>query len=289
MDKLLAVSAGVGQPLRPEDWEFIQNATVETIKNLVNGLAGVPGNYIITGLNITYDSTHIYVAEGIFFDGQEFCYVPAANYTIQGGLDDNPLTEGYKLYLTPDNTTGELRTFKDTTTHNVRGYNRYATGYAAAVPSGSIEMTSLENILDVITAHVIEAIPPAPASVDLMYLRKVFSADSLEQWQIVIPRPGIGKVTQVISMSARVDPAVQLEVGGQSLNVFYGDDVTEIGIGSFPNNFLEEPVATIYDMVPNPGQMYENEYVSIGLSGETGRTAGSANIIIYCLYKIITL
>lgn len=289
MDKLLAVSEGVGQPLRPEDWEFIQDATVETIKNLVNGLAGVAANYIITGLEVTYHSEHVYVAEGVIFDGQELCYVPAASFDVVGAMDDSPGIGNYLLYLTPNNTTGESRTFKDTTDHDVWGYNRYVTGYAASVPSGSMALASLENILDVITAHVIAAIPPSPAGVEIMYIRKVFDASFLDQAQVVLPRPGVGKVTKVISMSARVDPATTLEVGSQNLNVFYGIDVTDVGIGSFPNNFLEASTETNYDMVPNPGQMFENEYVSIGLSGETQPSSGSANIIIYCLYKVITL
>ena len=40
MDKLLAVTTGIGQPLRPEDWEFIQNKTKEALGAIVTGLMG---------------------------------------------------------------------------------------------------------------------------------------------------------------------------------------------------------------------------------------------------------
>jgi len=289
MNRLKAIAGG--QPLRSNDWAFIQDATAETIKSLVIGLKGAAGACIISGLNVTYDSTYVYVSEGVFFDGEALCYVPAASFTIVGGSTDSPDVGTDVLYLTPNTTTGELRTFKDTSTHNVYEYNHYSLGYAASAPSGSILLSALDTIKGILTDYVIAAIPPAPAGVDLMYVKKNFSSDTLDQAQIVVPRPGAGKITKVVSMLAHVAPAAgsHLELGTQNLNVFYGIDVTEVGIGAFPNNFMETTVGMTYDMVPSFGEMYENAYVSIGYSGETAPTSGSAVITIYCIYKVITL
>lgn len=287
MNRLKAIAGG--QPLRSNDWGFIQDATSETIKNLVIGLKGTAGACIISGLAVTYDSTHIYIAEGVIFDGEELCYVPGSSFVIVGGTGDS-MVGTYLVYLSQNITTGESRTFKDTTVHNVYQYGRYSLGYAESVPSGGIALAGLDYILNIISNFVIAAMPPIPAGVDLMYVRKVFTADTLDQAQIVVPKPGAGKVTKVISMSARVVPgSTHLEVGTQNLNVMYGIDVTEVGIGSFPNNFIEATTPTNYDMAPAPGQIYENAYVCIGLSGETAPISGSGEIIVYCLYKIITL
>lgn len=162
MNRLLAIVGG--QPLRSDDWAFIQDATVETIKALVEGLNGSTGACIVTGLEVTYEGDVVYVTEGVVFDGDEPCYVPSFSHEV---------VEGHLLYLTLNYTTDEQRTFKDTTTHNVYGYNRYLTGYAASVPSGSIAIASLSNIRDSIKDYVISAVLDAKtmiAQASLTYL-----------------------------------------------------------------------------------------------------------------------
>lgn len=135
MDRLLSISGG--QPLRTNDWEFIQNVTEVILKAILNGLLPDETSFIVSGMAVT-ESGDISVAEGYFFDGTEICYVPAAG----------PFAEhdGYKLYMTPDITTTENRTFKDTTTHDVHQLRRYTCNWGATVPEGSIELNSLPMI-----------------------------------------------------------------------------------------------------------------------------------------------
>jgi hypothetical protein len=65
--------------------------------------------------------------------------------------------------------------------------------------------------------------------------------------------------------------------------------VTDLGIGSFPNSFVESQAATIRDMLPAHGQMYSNQQVGVGFSLETRPDSGLAQFTFYCLYKIIDL
>lgn len=286
MDKLLSIAGG--QPLRSDDWTFIQNATAEVVKSIIEGLAGQTGAVIISGCVITTDATYTYLSAGVVFDGSELRNVPARYWATQGAETDTPDVGTYLIYLTPTTATQEQRTFKDTNTHDVWESNTFTPGYAATVPDGSVNVASLDRLNELIDQRVLGQVPAPPDQV-LSYVRKSFSAGSLDQSQIVINAPGAGKVIKVISMTARIVPATTLEVGSQDLYAFYDDHADTPEIGQWPNQWLESASTDICDITPTFDRLYVNSDVRIALSGATQPVSGSAQITIYCTYKVITL
>jgi len=287
MDRLLAVESAEGQPLRPEDWKFIQDVSQETIKNILIGLNSPL--CVIHGLEITLDGSNLIISDGVFFDGEEVCYVQGATFDYHGeSLGDIIGGSGsWLLYLIPAITTGESRTFKDASENNVWQYRRYALGYAETIPDEGIQLSSLKTLLHYISKYVEENLPTPSAGIDMKERKVTFSPDDLDQYMELIPTPGAGKVIQVISCSAKIIVTTPLNVGTQKLYVTYGTDITTPGIGEFSNGFLENPVTAIADMIPKPDRMYENQAVNVGLSLETRPSAGSASIVINVIYKII--
>jgi len=145
MDRLLSLSGG--QPLRTTDWEFIQNVTEVLIKSILKGLLPSETAFIVSGMEVNIAGT-AEVTEGYFFDGTEICYVPAASFTEN---------EAYHFYMTPDVSTSENRTFKDTTTHDVWQLRRYVVGYGATTPGGSITLNSfplIKKLTDLINSSI---------------------------------------------------------------------------------------------------------------------------------------
>lgn len=287
MNKLLTVLTGVGQPLRPEDWEFIQNANLEVIKSIMLGLGAQ--KCILLGLEIVVNGADLIVSDGYIFDGDEISYVPGATFTYHGDAIVKVLDGSgqWHLYLTQAITEGENRTFKDASTHDVWQYRRYALGYAEQVPEGSTALSSIKLILDLISDYVISVLPSPSLGVDIKERKVTFYPDELDQYMLLIPAPGAGKVIQVIACCAKIAVSTKLEVGTQKLYVTYGTDITTPGIGEFSNAFLENPITTIDQMTPSLDYMYENQAVNVGFSGETRPSAGSASIVINVIYKII--
>ena len=287
MNRLRALPGG--QPLRSDDWSLIQDATAVAIKELVTGLKGISGPCVVSGLVITtdYDNSTIGVSEGTVFDGEELRFCAAMDPVEYHGwqIGDAPDPGGYSLYFAPAVTTSEERVFKDLVEREVYEQRVCELVYAQNMPAGGFIYP--ERLLDMITAHVIENVPPAPLPV-VRYVRKSFPASSLEQWQPLIAAPGSEKAIKVISLSARIVPTVPLGVDGQVLNVFYGSDPTETGIGSFPDSVLESATELHWDMEPVHDRVYKNMNVGVGLSAEAQPT-GSATIVIYCHYAIISL
>ncbi len=278
MDKLLAVTEGIGQPLRPEDWEFIQNATKQGIKALVNGLMGQPGNCIVAGLVVTFGDGTISVSEGVVFINDELFYVPARTLALQ--------TELWSLFLTPDITTGESRTFKDTVARHVYEYRHYSVGYATSIPSGSMAFPGA-NLMTWITSQVVSHVPAPPAQL-LKSCSITYAASLLNTAQTLIPAPGAGTAVKVVSISAHISPSTPINAGDRELNVMYIADEVYASIGTFPNSFIESATGKLQDMTPTPGEIYINTPVQVGLTG-TGTLTGSANIKFHCFYVIITL
>jgi hypothetical protein len=276
MDRLLAIAGG--QPLRSNDWDFIQDATAETIAALVGGLMGTTGACIVKGLVITVGDGEIAVSEGVLFKDAELFYVPSVLFEDHG--------ETWSLYLTPSTTTGETRTFKDSSTHNVYQYRRYAVGYAASIPGGSIPFPG-SNLLGLITQHVLGYVPAIPTQY-VKYRTVSYASSALDQVVTLIPAAGVGKVIKVISIAAKINPVTPLNVADQNLNLFYGTDNTEIGVGIFPTSFLEATGEYVYDMLPSSLAMYKNQPVSAQLSAEDAPT-GIANIQFYCFYVVISM
>lgn len=287
MDKLLSIAGG--QPLRSNDWVYIQDATEDVIREIINGLAGQVGAVIVKGCVVTTDETNTYISEGAVFDGDQIRHVPQANFTTQGAAQDNPGVGTWSLYLTPATTTEEQRTFKDDTQHNVWQHNAYTVGYAETVPEGSLAITGLDRLTDLITQRAVAAVPVPPAQV-LSYLRKTISVGSMDQSQIVIPKAGAGKVIKIVSMTARIVPISTINADEQEIYVFYEDHADTPEIGSFPNNFLESPSPDICEMVPaTAGRLYSNNDVRVALSTGDQPDSGSANVTFHVIYKIITL
>ena len=134
--KKLKINAG-GMPLRLDDLDLIQTASKDGLTALIKGFINPLTKCIVNGLEFTLNEEDmlISVTEGFIFVTDELFYVPAASFTL---LDD-----GGVIYYTPNYTTSELRTFHDTSTHNVWDIRNYSLGYCApgAVPSGSITIT----------------------------------------------------------------------------------------------------------------------------------------------------
>ena len=276
MNRLRAITGG--QPLRSDDWSFIQDATADAMSALVVGLKGSTGACIITGLGVTFGDETVDVSEGVVFVNNELFFVPSARFDYHD--------ETWRVYLTPNITTGESRNFRDTLTHDVYEYRQYVAGYGASIPSGSIPFTG--DLRTLITSYVLDHVP-APPSQLLKYATVTYPVSSLYVSQPIIYSPGSGKAIKVISMSAWISPLSTINVGIQDLIIAYIGDDTTASIGTFPNSFIESPAPKMRDMLPAPTDIYASQDVQVRLSGSTAPTSGSATIKFHCFYVIITL
>ncbi len=277
MNRLKAITGG--QPLRSDDWSFIQDATADALSALVVGLKRSTGTCIITGLGVTFGDGTVDVGEGVVFINDELFYVPATRFDYHD--------ETWSVYLTPNITTGESRTFRDTLTHDVYEYRQYAAGYGASIPSGSIPFPGAD-ILTLITSEVVSHVP-APPSQLLKYATVTYPVSSLTAPQSIIPAPGTGKAIKVISLSAWISPLSAIAAGTQWLNIAYYYDDGSASIGTFPHSFVVSAAAKMSDMVPAPADISVNQAVQVQLSSGAAPTSGSASIKFHCFYVIITL
>lgn len=287
MDKLLSVAEGVGQPLRPEDWAFLQNAEREALKSILMGLN--TNLCVLHGLEVAIVGSNIEISDGVIFDGDELCYVPSAIFEYHGEtLGDLMVGTGdWLLYLSQDISTGENRTFKDASTHDVWQYRRYAIGYAETVPTGDLQFNTIKRLIDLISNYVADHLPPAATGVDIKERKKVFTSDELDQVQILVPAPGAGKVIQVLSISCKNTVTTPLDAGSQMLNVTYGDDPTTFAVGRFPNTFLESLTTSVCECTYVQNRQEENMNLVAAYSGETRPSAGSSTFTFIVIYKII--
>ena len=277
MNRLKAITGG--QPLRSDDWSFIQDATADALSALVVGLKGSTGACIITGLGVTFGDGTVDVGEGVIFINGELFYVPSVRFDSHG--------ETWIVYLTPNITTGESRTFRDTLTHDVYEYRQYAAGYGSSIPSGSIPFPGAD-ILTLITSEVVSHVP-APPSQLLKYATVTYPVSSLNVAQPIIPAPGTGKAIKVISLSAWISPLSTISAGTQWLKIGYYYDDGSSSIGTFPHSFVVSAAAKMSDMIPAPSDITANQAVQVQLSDGTSPTSGSATIKFHCFYVIITL
>lgn len=276
MDKLIAYPQATGQPLRPEDWEFIQETEKKLLNAIVMGLIPGQSRFIIQGCKSSVVGGYISISEGYFFDSAEISYIPDATFAV-----DFEKT----LYFTQVISSSESRTFKDQSQHNVYEIRRYEVGYAVTPPEGSYIFSS-QSMLEILSASILAQVQTE--SIGLKYLSVPFRSSDLDRAQQLIPAPGEGKVIKVISASAKIQVTTRLDAGTQNLNLSYGGDTTSEDIGHFPNRFLEAPIDSICDMIPQPGDMTENTFVAVGFSAEVPST-GEAVVIVYVIYKIIDL
>jgi len=171
MDRLSAIQLAIGQPLRPEDWIFIQDSTKLAIANLVKGLTNT-NTFILWGVMIVPSGGGFTVTEGAIYTDGEIFYVPAATFTTH---------EEWVLYLVKNFTTDEPRTFKDTTEHDVWELRRCALGYAGSVPTGGIAYIGLPTLAALHTQILYDLLGPMTALVSkasLIYTNEFSAATS---------------------------------------------------------------------------------------------------------------
>jgi hypothetical protein len=282
MKRLLALSGG--QPLKAEDWVVIQNAARDSVNALVKGLSGISTPCIVYGMEVSYPGANIALSAGVFFDGEELCYVPAAQFTYNGELPDSPGSVGWRLFLEKNETTSESRAFKDNTSKNIYQVRDYAAVYDDTQPSGALELPP--RMMDLVASFVapLVPIPTSPVS----YLKKSFTSASLDQARPLLPEPGVGRAIQIISLSAQISPTSQLDVGTQTLRVFYGTDYQEDIIGDFPNSFIEQSSQGLY-LLSLGNNLEINKSICLAFSSLDAPIEGSAVFYIHIIYKIITL
>jgi len=143
MDRLLSIDGG--QPIRPEDWEFIQNVEQALLAAILNGLLPENTGFKVCGLDITNVGGIITIAEGYYFDGQEIVYIPATE-VHQG--DDG------LLCITITSTTSTQRTFHDLSVHDVWELRRGTITFEATVPPGSVAFNS-SPLIDQLAAEIL--------------------------------------------------------------------------------------------------------------------------------------
>jgi|WetSurMetagenome_2_1015567.scaffolds.fasta_scaffold179631_2 hypothetical protein len=110
---------------------------------------------------------------------------------------------------------------------------------------------------------------------------------------LIIPNPGLGKFVEIVSLIARITPAIPptggLQVNaGQTLNVTTQGGTETRDWGYFPSGFLMSPAqTTIQRMTPVLSTvLYESTGVYVCLSGGVNPRSGSAKIELNFLYRI---
>lgn len=146
MDKLIVQEGGM--PLRIADLGWIHDIYKSAFKAVIDGLNGLQ-SCILSGITSVVNGGGIVCHEGYYYDGNEIFYVAQQSFSVQSG---------YKLYLTRTDTTTENRTFYDETTHDCYALRRYVAGYAATVPDGSLELSEIIRIEDIVDAQTLAVI-----------------------------------------------------------------------------------------------------------------------------------
>lgn len=138
MKRLRNISGGL--PLRLQDFDLIQDNLKDSMDCIIQSLVPGESSLILKGLNVIEGSSIIANAGWLYHDG-EIYFVPQASFVF----DVSKI-----LYLIPDFTTIESRTFKDGSIHDVHEIRNYAWGYNDNPPPGAIrydELYSLDKIL----------------------------------------------------------------------------------------------------------------------------------------------
>ncbi|MEI6684443.1 MAG: hypothetical protein WCO44_17605 [Bacteroidota bacterium] len=118
-------------------------------------------------------------------------------------------------------------------------------------------------------------------------------SNRLTELNTIIPAPGVGKVTELISLIARITPAPAptggLQVGStQTLNITTDGDTETQDWGYFSAGFIMSQVMTVQRMTPVFSTViFENTPVYVCLSGGENPKSGSSKIELFFLYRII--
>lgn len=287
MDRLLSKTGG--QPLRSDDWKFIQDKICDVIGQLIDGLKGSSSSCIISGCEITknFETGKISVANGYLFYNGEIYYVSGGTFDLVEGISDgSSANESHGVFFESAFTETESRTFKDNTVKAVYQLRTYETRYTDVPEQGWIPYP--DTLQDILSDNIISRIPAPPSEVVVKRTTTAINASNFDQYIPIIPAPGTGRIIKVLGISAKIDVQVPLNVDDQDLKVFYGSDPQVAPIGSFPNEFLEIVADTFWDMEKIDGKMAENQPVSVKLSDASYPSSGSATIRFYCTYVIFT-
>jgi hypothetical protein len=183
MDRIIVQSGGM--PLRVDDFGFLHDVKKGIIKAILSGLTAAEG-CVLSGLSVVEGSQTISVSEGYYYDGNEVFYIPQASFDKEAD---------HFLILTPDNSTGEPRSFYDGVTRDCHAYRRYISGYVSSLPQGSFKLSEtarIENIIDNKTQEVISAALSLLPEVSVQYASGFSAATGYQGVQL--SRNTIGEV-----------------------------------------------------------------------------------------------
>ena len=134
-----------GQPVRPDDFQMVQNEAMTTAFEMIKGLCDAAQAAVISGLKLTNTGgTNYAVSPGYFFDGVELCYTPGLNFILD---------EARTLYLVKNETEESLRQFKNLAYHKVIINREYTVVYETAPPANSFQYDLLERMVNLLSIN----------------------------------------------------------------------------------------------------------------------------------------
>jgi len=135
--KKIKISAG-GQPIRPDDFELVQEQALRSTFELIKGLCDDQTRAIVSGLGITNNGNNTYtIAAGYFFDGEELCEVDTFTYTYD-------VTK--TAWLVKSEADTDTRTFFDNVQREVQTERKYVLQYAVSQPANSFAYATTHRI-----------------------------------------------------------------------------------------------------------------------------------------------
>lgn len=143
MKRLRNISGGM--PLRLQDFDLIQDNLNDAIDCIIQSLVPGESALILKGLTVADGSTIVANAGWLYRSG-EIYFVPQANFAFNASKI---------LYLIPNTTTEESRTFKDGSIHEVHEIRNYAWGYDENPPIYAIRYDELYTLDKILKANIL--------------------------------------------------------------------------------------------------------------------------------------
>jgi hypothetical protein len=131
-----------GHPIRPDDFELVQNQALLTAFEIIHGLTDSDNACIVSGLKLTTVGINNTVSKGYFWDGTELCYVPEFHFETE---------EGNTVYLVLNETTTSNRRFRDNSYNDVQVNREYAGSYANIAPANSFNYQTLSKLVNLLS------------------------------------------------------------------------------------------------------------------------------------------
>ena len=132
-----------GQPVRPDDFQMVQDEALATSFEIIKGLCDTAEAAIVSGLKATINGNNYTISAGYFFDGEELCAVDGLSFSS---------LQGNTLYLVLDQDDESMRRFQDNSYHKVIQNRRYTLTYTSATPTNSFVydmMPRMANLLSI--------------------------------------------------------------------------------------------------------------------------------------------